>query len=147
MDPYPHGVERDKGGCEASGVEEKPGRGRHGVGGGVKFSLDESTHHREGRGVESSQDELTSNGGGGGDKSWHDDSTPKPNGGGVESSWDDSTPREDGEPKEVETLGSPTESRSRRGEDGRGQGGGHKNPPTARSTRDRLPNGGYGAAQ
>ena len=44
-------------------------------------------------------------------------------------SWDDLTPREDGGPKGVETNGSPTASRSERGEDGRGRGGMARNPP------------------
>ena len=66
MDPEPHGVEWEEGGPEASGVEENPGRGRHGVGGGVELSLDDSTRHGEGGGVKSSQDNSTPNGGGGG---------------------------------------------------------------------------------
>ena len=62
----PHRVEGEEGGREASGVEENPGRGRQGVGGGVELSPDDSTHHREGRGVESSQDDSTPNKGSGG---------------------------------------------------------------------------------
>ena len=77
MDPKPHRVEREEGGREASIVEENPGRGRHGVGGGIELTPDDSTCHGEGGVVESSQDNLTPNRAGGGVESWQDDSTPK----------------------------------------------------------------------
>ena len=66
MDPKPHGVEWEEGGRKASRVEETPGRGRHGVGGGVESSPDDLTRYGEGGGFESSQDDSTPNGGGGG---------------------------------------------------------------------------------
>ena len=163
MDPYPHGLEREEGGCEASEVEENPRRGRHRVEGGVESSPDDSTRHRESGGIDFSQDDLTPNGEGGGVESWQDDSTPQTNGGGiksswdeltpkenggrVKSSWDDSNPREDGGPRGDETLGSPVASQSRRGEDGRRRGGGDENPLTARNTRDRPTDGGDGTAR
>ena len=59
-----------RGGRKTSRVEENPGRGRQGVGGGVELSLDDLTRHREGGGVELSQDDSTPNGGGGGVESW-----------------------------------------------------------------------------
>ena len=110
VDPDPHRVEWEEGGRKASRVEENPGRGCQGVGGGVELSLDDSICHGEGRGVELSQDYSTLNRGGGGVESWQDDSTPKENRRGVVSSWDDSTPREDGGLRGDETLGAPTAS-------------------------------------
>ena len=127
-------------------MEENPGRGRHGVGGGVESSPDDLNRHEEGGGAESSQDNSTPNGGGGGVESWQDDSTPNINRGGVESSWDESTPREVRGPEGVETLGAPTASRSWQGEDGHGRGGGDENPPTAQQNREHPTNGGDGAA-
>ena len=146
MELDPHRVEREEGGRKDSGVEENPGRGRHRVGGGVESSPDDSTRQGEDGGVESSQDDSTPNGGGGGVESWQDESTPQTNGGGVESSWNDSTPREDGDPEGDETPGSPTASRSWRGEDGRRRGGGDENPPTARPTQEQPLNDGDGEA-
>ena len=137
----------DFGGREASGVEENPGGGRHGVGRGVESSQDDSTCHGEGGGVKSSQDDSTPNGRGGGVKSWQDDSTPNGIGGGVELSQDDSTPREAEGTWGDETPGSLTASRHQPGEDRRGRGGGDENPPTARATRGKCPNGGDGAAR
>ena len=129
MDPEPHGVEWGEGGPKTSRVKENPGRGRNGVVGWVKLSLNDSTHHGEGGKVESSQYNSTPNGGGGGVESWQDDFTSHKNGGGVESSEDDSTPREVGGPEGVKTLGAPTAPQSRQGENRRGQGGGDENPP------------------
>ena len=43
------------GGRKASGVEENPGRGRHGVGGGVESSLNDSTHTHRTRGRKSAR--------------------------------------------------------------------------------------------
>ena len=80
-------------------------------------------------GVESAPDDLTPTGGREGVESWQDDLSPHTNRGGVESSCDYSTPREDGGPKGVKTLGSPTSSQSRWGEDGRGRGEGTKTHP------------------
>ena len=93
-----------------------------------------------------SQDDSTPNGGGGGVESWQDDLTQKENRGGVESSWDDSTPREDRGPRGDKTLVSPTASRSRQEENGQGRGGGDKNPPTTRKTKEQPTDGGDGAA-
>ena len=45
VDPETHGVEGEEGGREASGVEENPGTGRHGVGRGVELSQDDSSCH------------------------------------------------------------------------------------------------------
>ena len=70
MDPDTHGVEWEEGGREASRVEETPGRGRHGVGGGVESSPDNLNRHGEGGGVELSQDDSTPNRGGGVVESW-----------------------------------------------------------------------------
>ena len=56
------------------------------------------------------------------------------------------TPREIGGPEGVETLGAPTASQYRRWEDGRGWGGGDKNPPTARPNWEHPTDGGYRAA-
>ena len=56
VDPKIHGVGGEEGGREASGVEENPRGDRHGVGGGVESSPDDSTRHGEGRGFESSQE-------------------------------------------------------------------------------------------
>ena len=97
-------------------------------------------------GGELSQVYVTPNRGGRGVYSWQDESTPKENGGGFESSWGDLTPREYGGPRGDKTLGAPTELRYQWGEDGRGQGGGDENPPTARETREQLTDGGDGAA-
>ena len=131
MDPETHGVGGEEGGRKASGVEENPGGGRHGVGGGV----------------ESFQENLTPNGMGGGVESFQDDSTPKEVGGGVQLSQDDSTPREVEEPRGDETPGALTASRYQWGEDGQGRWGGDENPPTSQVTRGQGPDGGDGAAQ
>ena len=52
VDPETHRV-GGEGGREASGVEENPGGGRHGVGGGVKLVQDDLTPNGMGGGVES----------------------------------------------------------------------------------------------
>ena len=88
-----------KGGYEASGVEENPGGGRHGVGG--RF----------------------------------------------ESPQGADTPRVAGGPRGDGILGASTASKDRRGEDGRGRGGGDENPPTAQETTRQGPDGGDGAAR
>ena len=79
VDPKPHHVEGEEEGREASGVEENPGEGRQGVGGGVESSPDDSTRHGEVGGVQSSQDNSTPNGRGGGVESWQDDFTQNEN--------------------------------------------------------------------
>ena len=61
-------------------------------------------------------------------------------------SWDDSTPREVRGPKGDETLGAPTASRSRQGEENHGRGGGDENPPTARTNWEQPTDGRDGAA-
>ena len=129
--PKIHGVGEEEGGREASRVEENPGGGRHGVGGGVELSQDDSTRHGEGGGVNSSQDDSTPNRRGGGVKLWQDNLTQNGMGGGVESSQDDLTPRGAEGPRGDETLGALTASHYRRGKDGRWQGGGDEKPPTA----------------
>ena len=87
VDPELHGVEREEGGREASGVEENPGRGCHGEGRGVESSPDDSTHHGEGRGGQVVPGKLDPQWtGGGGVESWQDDLTPHTNRGGVELS-------------------------------------------------------------
>ena len=57
-------------------------------------------------------------------------------GGGVESPQGADTPGMEEGPRGDETLGSPTASQGRRGEDGRGQGGGDGTPATAQATRE-----------
>ena len=65
MNPKPHGVEGEEGGREDSEVEDNPGRGHQGVGGGgVESYPDNLNCYGEGGGVKSSQDDLTPNGGG-----------------------------------------------------------------------------------
>ena len=68
-------------------------------------------------------------------------------GGRFESYQDNLTPREAEGPRGDETPGSLTASRYQRGEDGRGQGGGEENPPTARATRGQGPDGGDSAVR
>ena len=60
VDPNTHGVEWEEGSREASGVEENPGRGCHGVGGGIQLSPYNSNRHEEGGTVTSG----TADGGG-----------------------------------------------------------------------------------
>ena len=85
-------------------------------------------------------------GGRGGVKSWQNDSNPQTNGGGVESSWDDSTPRKRGGTEGDKTPESLTAYGFRQEEDGRGLGGGDKNPLPTRPTQDKPTDGGDGAA-
>ena len=56
-------------------------------------------------------------------------------GGGVELPQGADTPGVAEGPRGDETLGGTTAAQDRPGEDGQGQGGGEKNPPTARATR------------
>ena len=128
-------------------MKEKPGGGPKEWGGGVELSTDDSTRHGEGGGVESPQDDSTPNGRGGGVESWPDDSTKNENVGEIELSQDDLNPKEDGGPRGYATLEDLTASQSRRGEDGRVQGGGDENPPTNQATREQPPDGRDGLAR
>ena len=68
-------------------------------------------------------------------------------GGGVESSQDNLNPREAEGTRGDETLGALTASCYQQGKDGRGRGGGDKNPPTARATREQGTDGDDGVAR
>ena len=114
----PSGLVGNKGGHKASGVDPESHRVGEGEGG------------REASGVAENPREVRHR-----------------VGGGVELPQDAGNPRVAEDPRGDETPGAPTASQYRRGEDGRGQGGGNENPPTARATRRQGPKGGDGISR